>query len=292
MASKVKGLTIGIIVLSLVLGSVVFLLREPLSSEVSQTILPWGTCLEKYDILRDVGIYTNNAGRMSEYQLEIFYEFAKQHCNYYVYSWLPEHYPERNNVGALYHEYRTDLSEEQKQNLIDGGHWPDEYGVFSVKEKLNPIEENIVPEVDTVVITEEFGMLGSAHEHASMLVRLFGDKLDFSHSAYQVKDSLIHFEDQDGNTIHRHASGVPLGYMFDTVGMGLNKDCFVFPDNRKFCNNDDYTLRFYVNRQLVSDISDYVIVEGDRILISYGSNPEEIVELKDRVKKLEEKSSE
>ena len=71
---------------------------------------------------------------MSEYQFEIFSEFAKQHCNYYVYRWMPEHYPERNYVGVLYHEYRTDLTEEQKQILIDAGAWPDEFGQFSIKE--------------------------------------------------------------------------------------------------------------------------------------------------------------
>ena len=79
MDNKVKGLTIGIIALAIVLGSVVFLLREPLASEVTQTALPWGGCLEKYEIIRDSGIYTNNAGRMNEYQSEVFLEFIQQH---------------------------------------------------------------------------------------------------------------------------------------------------------------------------------------------------------------------
>jgi len=130
-ANKVKGLTIGIIVLAIVLGSVVFLLREPLASEITQTVLPWGSCLEKYDIIRDSGLYTNNAGGMDEYQRMVFYEFVEQHCNYYVYRWIPEYYPERNNVGVLYHEYRTDLTKEEKENLIDIGAWPDEFGRFS-----------------------------------------------------------------------------------------------------------------------------------------------------------------
>lgn len=130
MDNKVKGLTIGIIALAIVLGSVVFLLREPLASEITQTALPWGTCLEKYEIIRDVGIYTS-MGRMNEYQSQVFIEFIQQHCNYYVYRWMPEHYPERNNVGVLYHEDRTDLTEEQKQNLRDTGDWPDQFGRFS-----------------------------------------------------------------------------------------------------------------------------------------------------------------
>ena len=54
------------------------------------------------------------------------------------------------------------------------------------------------------------GMLGDEHEHASLLVRIFGDKFDFSATTYQIKDSWIHFEESDGNTIHRHSSGVTL----------------------------------------------------------------------------------
>ena len=66
------------------------------------------------------------------------------------------------------------------------------------------------------------GRLGDEHEHASLLVRIFGDKLDFSSPAYQIKSSWIHFEDSDGTTIHRHASGVTLGYLFDTLNIGID----------------------------------------------------------------------
>ena len=52
------------------------------------------------------------------------------------------------------------------------------------------------------------GTLGDEHEHASMLVRIFGDKFDFSLPAYQIKNSWIHFEGQDGTTVHRHSSEI------------------------------------------------------------------------------------
>ena len=55
------------------------------------------------------------------------------------------------------------------------------------------------------------GRLGDEHEHASVLVRIFGDKLDFSSPAYQIKRSWIHFEASDGTTIHRHATGDTTG---------------------------------------------------------------------------------
>lgn len=125
---------------------------------------------------------------------------------------------------------------------------------------------------------EGAGTLGDEHEHASILVRIHTDKFDFSVPAYQIKSSWIHFEGQDGNTIHRHASGVTLGYLFDTLRIALTDQCFVFPDGREFCTNDEYSLKFYINHNQVSDIRNYVLQEDDRILISYGDQTPEQIE--------------
>ena len=122
------------------------------------------------------------------------------------------------------------------------------------------------------------GTLGDEHEHAAILVRIFGDKFDFSGPAYQIKSSWIHFEGQDGNTVHRHASGVTLGYLFDTLRIALTDQCFVFSDGKEFCTNDEYSLKFYINHNQVPDIRNYVLQEDDRILISYGSETPEQIE--------------
>ena len=133
------------------------------------------------------------------------------------------------------------------------------------------------------------GKLGGEHEHASLLVRIFGDKFDFSVPSYQIKSTSIHFEESDGTTIHRHASGVTLGYLFDSLNIGIdyvdrvnedtNKKCFIFPDGRQFCDNEDYRLKFYINHVEQQSIYNYVLEDGDRILITYGNEtPEQIEE--------------
>jgi len=123
------------------------------------------------------------------------------------------------------------------------------------------------------------GKLGDEHEHASLLVRIFGDKFDFSTPGYQIKSSWIHFEESDGTTIHRHSSGVTLGYLFANISIGTDSECYIFPDGRQFCTNEDYSLKYYINHQAVKDINDYVIEDGDRVLITYGSEtPEQIEE--------------
>ena len=123
------------------------------------------------------------------------------------------------------------------------------------------------------------GRLGDEHVHASLLVRLFGDKFDFAVPSYQIKSSWIHFEDSDGTTIHRHSSGVMLDYLFDTLNIGIDSECYRFPDGRQFCTNEDYSLKYYINHQIVNDIRDYVFEDGDRILITFGNEtPEQIEE--------------
>lgn len=115
------------------------------------------------------------------------------------------------------------------------------------------------------------GTLGDEHEHAAMNVIIFGDKFDFSTPTYQVKNRYIQFEDRNGETIHRHAPNVTIGYLFETLNIRFTDKCFIFPDKREFCTNNDYSLKLYVNHLKVPSLSNYVLQDDDRILISYGN---------------------
>lgn len=125
---------------------------------------------------------------------------------------------------------------------------------------------------------ENAGELGSDHSHAAILVKIFGDPFDFSAPAYQIKSPWIHFEGRDGSTVHKHATGVTLGYLFESLGLGLDDQCYTFQDGRNFCTNDDYSLKFYINGEKVDDIRDYEILENDRILVSYGGETVEEID--------------
>lgn len=124
---------------------------------------------------------------------------------------------------------------------------------------------------------EGAGALGSEHSHAALLVKIFGDTFEFASPAFQIKSSWIHFEGNDGTTIHKHATGVNLGYLFETLAIGLDDQCYIFPDGKQFCSNEDYKLKFFINGEQVPDIREYEIMEDDRVLIVYGAEtPEEI----------------
>ena len=126
---------------------------------------------------------------------------------------------------------------------------------------------------------ENAGALGSEHSHAGILVKIFGDEFDFSAPAYQIKSPWIHFESRDGTTIHKHATGVELEYLFNSLSIGLDDECYVFPDGKSFCTNDEYSLKYFINDEPVSDIREYEIIEDDKILITFGGEtPEQIQE--------------
>jgi hypothetical protein len=118
-----------------------------------------------------------------------------------------------------------------------------------------------------------YGVLGSAHVHAAFDVKLNGTKLDFSDNKYQVKSRYMHVENGDGNTLHRHATGVPVAEFFKSIKMNVTDSCFTNDNGTKYCSNGKENLEFFVNGNKTKSIADYVFNDDDRILIVYGDSP-------------------
>ena len=118
-----------------------------------------------------------------------------------------------------------------------------------------------------------YGILGSAHVHAAFAVKLNGTKLDFSDNKYQVKSRFMHVENGDGDTLHRHATGVPIAEFFRSIKMNVTDSCFTNDNGTKFCSNGKENLEFFVNGNRTKSIADYVFNDDDRILIVYGDSP-------------------
>jgi len=78
-------------------------------------------------------------------------------------------------------------------------------------------------------------VLGSIHEHANISVMFGGEKVDFSNDQYQLKSSFVHFEDKDGKSVHVHAKGITLRYLFETLRWVVDDDCIV-TDFGKYCD--------------------------------------------------------
>jgi len=120
-------------------------------------------------------------------------------------------------------------------------------------------------------VTPVYAELLEKQADAAILVKIFGDEFTFWHSNYQMKISHILFADGDGNSIHRYHEDGTLGLLFNSMNMRIDDQCYVFPDEeRSFCTNDDYSLKYFINGESVSNIRNYIIQDNDRILITFG----------------------
>ncbi len=179
---------------------------------------------------------------------------------------------EREQKRENYASQRS--SEKRKSNLIA-------VGVFAVIAVIVGYSVYMFVTMDQSTVPggpENAGALGSEHAHSGILLKIFGDTFDFSGTAFQIKSPWIHFEGNDGTTMHKHATGVTVGYLFSTLPVNVDDDCFEFGDGRSFCTNEDYSLRIFINGEPVTGIRDYEISEDDKILISYGAETEDEIE--------------
>ncbi|MFQ5763201.1 MAG: protein-disulfide isomerase, partial [Candidatus Bathyarchaeia archaeon] len=74
------------------------------------------------------------------------------------------------------------------------------------------------------------GTVGSTHEHASFKVYVNGELIDFSQGKYQLKSRYVHVEGNVGDILHVHATGVKLGFFFETLGMKFTSSCLTLDD--------------------------------------------------------------
>jgi len=126
--------------------------------------------------------------------------------------------------------------------------------------------------------TANFGALGSTHEHIAFRLFINGDAVDFSQPKYQVRSQYVHFENGDGDTIHKHATGVDIGFLFETLGIKFTSECITMDDGTDYCNDGNNTLKFFANDERNEMYNGYVLEDGDKILLSYGSEGQEQID--------------
>ena len=106
-------------------------------------------------------------------------------------------------------------------------------------------------------------------------------------------DQLTHVENNDGDTLHVHATGITLRFFLEKMGMKLTNECIKLDNGNKYCNLDKATLKVYVKspntdwEQLYYP-ADYLISDLDKILVSYGTESYE--ELKKQQENVTDKS--
>ncbi len=118
------------------------------------------------------------------------------------------------------------------------------------------------------------------HVHGDFRMYLNDERIRFTDAKYQssaeqTHHATLHFHDGNDEVIHRHADGVTLTDFFNSLGMTLTNDCVTMDTSIEYCTNDTDTLLLIVNGERVTNVTDYIFSEEDRILLYYGdaTNP-------------------
>ncbi|HLF55043.1 MAG TPA: hypothetical protein VI612_04960 [Candidatus Nanoarchaeia archaeon] len=125
------------------------------------------------------------------------------------------------------------------------------------------------------------GLLESQHIHADWKIYIDGKLLDLAQYSHMQRmkenksvSSFIHVDsgapepEKIGDIIHMHATGVPLNFFFESIGMRLDGDCLQIND-KKHCG-----IKIYVNGKENAELGDYVFNDDDKILITDGKDVE------------------
>ena len=138
-----------------------------------------------------------------------------------------------------------------------------------------------------------FGPYGSTHMHADFKVYILGNPLNFDVAKYQVMEDLTHVENNDGDVLHVHATGITLGYFFESLGFKLTRDCLKLDAGNEYCNTGNAQLKVYLkaengNWEQLYYPADYVIQDLDKILVTYGTETDE--EIKKQMESVTDKA--
>ena len=116
------------------------------------------------------------------------------------------------------------------------------------------------------------GRLGSDHVHMSLLIMNKDKIVNFCSKEFMLRSQYVHFENNDCNVVHRHATGVTLPTFLKTIGVILSNDCLTLPNGEKHCSDNVNQLRAVVNgmEMPIDDLPYYVFKNNDHILLNYG----------------------
>ncbi|AFS81120.1 hypothetical protein NKOR_06195 [Candidatus Nitrosopumilus koreensis AR1] len=130
-------------------------------------------------------------------------------------------------------------------------------------------------------------IINKVHQHAGILFMIHGEKFDLNDPQYQQVSYWINFQSPYDDVIHIHGDRVTVGYLFETLNFKLDEKCIAITNGTSYCTDERYSLKYFVNDNMIDDVSDYDVSDGDRILISYGN--ETRAEIEHQITMLNEK---
>lgn len=126
------------------------------------------------------------------------------------------------------------------------------------------------------------------HIHADFKVYINNSFVNFSLDKYQSEkqenySQFLHLHDNNGEVIHFHEEGYTLSDFFKTLDIVYNQSCFIDEYNNSYCNNEDYTLKTFVNGVEIKNGYLYIAKDLDQIFIGFISKDDNIKDLLEEV---------
>lgn len=85
----------------------------------------------------------------------------------------------------------------------------------------------------------------------------------------------VYIEPTDPNTVHVKKVGITWNDFFLTLPFKLNATCLTTGTNQTFCTGENGTLKFFINGEQNNAALSEEIKNGDRLLVTFGSESEE-----------------
>ena len=96
----------------------------------------------------------------------------------------------------------------------------------------------------------------------------------FTASMYHNLSEDVFIQADNPNLVHVKKAGVTWNDFFSTLPFKLTTDCLITGTNETFCTGNRGTLKFYLNSERTENVLDQEIQNGDRLLVSFGTESE------------------
>jgi len=113
---------------------------------------------------------------------------------------------------------------------------------------------------------------------ASFVIYTNGTLRNFSDPRYHNLSEDIYLEANNPNIVRVKKAGVTWNDFFLTLPMKLTAECLTTGTGQTFCTGNTGTLKFYINGAKSDDALNQVIREGDKLLVTFGTESEEEIE--------------
>jgi hypothetical protein len=131
----------------------------------------------------------------------------------------------------------------------------------------------------------------TVHYHANWAVWINGQRVDFTGDRYMedvaacaadlsniTAHQRVHMHEHNADVVHVHAPGATWGHLLQNLGWGIGPNWIYTDTGEMYRDGEGGRLTFVLNGIVVPPAYDRVIQDGDRMLISFGSEtPEELL---------------